>query len=265
MSRENATANRKFIGEIPQSLIDNVNSLVNKIEKSSGKEVSFRDFIRHMIKTSGYDIIEDNFNKLQNAYEATGRTINEDLGQIYDSFFYEKDKLEELNVPDIIKNHMQKFNNLGFNNPNVELWHKDIINQLNNDLVNKEYWINDEIIDNKTLLEKIAFRENIYNHLNEKNLINRGFCPITGESIGSSYNYSIFGRKIYLSLLGLNKCEEINKSNWKSTTIGYDDFKNSKKVENKNIENEKNQGGWSIITIFVVVGLIISMLVKCVS
>ncbi len=47
----------------------------------------------------------------------------------------------------------------------------------------------------------------IYDFLNTKGLINRGYCPITGEQIGTEYLYQLFGRKVYISKQG----QEISK------------------------------------------------------
>lgn len=48
-------------------------------------------------------------------------------------------------------------------------------------------------------MEEIAKNKNIFDYISELGLVNRGFCPITGEKIDKSFNYSIYGRTIYVS------------------------------------------------------------------
>lgn len=48
-------------------------------------------------------------------------------------------------------------------------------------------------------MEDVAYHKNVYDYLNNLGLVNRGFCPITGEKIDNSYNYSIYGRTIFVS------------------------------------------------------------------
>lgn len=64
-------------------------------------------------------------------------------------------------------------------------------------------------------MQQIAFDKRIYEYLNSLGLVNRGWCPITGEKIDESLNYSIFGRAIFISEkafeLGKEKKEEFKK------------------------------------------------------
>lgn len=48
-------------------------------------------------------------------------------------------------------------------------------------------------------MEEIAKNKNIFEYLSELGLVNRGFCPITGEKIDKAFDYTIYGRTIYVS------------------------------------------------------------------
>jgi hypothetical protein len=48
-------------------------------------------------------------------------------------------------------------------------------------------------------MQHIAYHKKTYEYLSGLNLVNTGFCPITNEKIDTTFNYSIFGRTIYLS------------------------------------------------------------------
>ena len=48
-------------------------------------------------------------------------------------------------------------------------------------------------------MENVAYYKNVYDYLNKLGLVNTGFCPITGEKIDNSFNYSIYGRTIFVS------------------------------------------------------------------
>ena len=59
----------------------------------------------------------------------------------------------------------------------------------------------------KTLTELledyVTYSLDIYNLLNNKGLVNRGFCPFTGEKIDTTFpNYAYMGRKVYVSHQG---------------------------------------------------------------
>lgn len=105
--------------------------------------------------------------------------------------------------------HMQSFDNLGFDNMFVYTWHRDILRALErtNNKMSIYYSI---LMDNKQLLQYITGQINTYNYLNNKGLLNKGSCPITGEKISGIYYYEMFGRKIYLSQRGILKCKELD-------------------------------------------------------
>lgn len=145
-----------------------------------------------------------------------------------------------------LNQHMLDFDNLGFTNPNVYLWHKDILTALESEgFVMSDFYYTKNNINNKKLLERIAIRAETFYFLEKKGLLNRGFCPITGEKINNTNNYSIYDRKIYLSIEGLKKCDDINRSNWKGTQMDYDQFKTLKN------SNNQNSGCLSVVIILV--------------
>ena len=91
----------------------------------------------------------------------------------------EKEKFESE-----LEKHMQSFDNLGFNNPKVYDWCKSILQALQSDGYEmSDFYFTSDNSDNKALLQHVALMENAYNCLNSKGLINRGFCPITGEDM----------------------------------------------------------------------------------
>ena len=140
-----------------------------------------------------------------------------------DDFNFEKNELEE---------HMQSFDNLGFSNQRVYDWHKSILEALQSDGYKmSDFYFTSNNLNNNSLLQHVALKENSYNFLNSKGLINRDFCPITGESINNTLNFNIFGRVVYLSEKGLETCENIKRREWNKDNpkIDYDTFKNHKK------------------------------------
>lgn len=80
----------------------------------------------------------------------------------------------------------------------------------------------------KKFMEVIASQKNIYDYLNNLGLVNTGICPITGSQIHQQYQYSIFGKTIYLSREGSEICENIRRSQSESIGVDYDNFKNQK-------------------------------------
>jgi len=156
-------------------------------------------------------------------------------------FEMEQNELEE---------HMQSFDNLGFNNPRVYDWHKSILEALqNNGYRMSDFYFTGSNLNNYALLQHIAFKENSYNFLNSKGLINRRFCPITGESINNTFNFNIFGRLIYLSQKGLETCEDIKRKEWNkgNPKIDYDTAQRLKR-QSKNIGNS---GCFVVLLVFI--------------
>ena len=85
------------------------------------------------------------------------------------------------------------------------LWMKDICTELNNaglsmpkDKGGGQWDINKFENSIQFMKEHVTLDSGIYEYINAKGLINRGKCPITGESIGTEYLYQIFGRKVYI-------------------------------------------------------------------
>lgn len=59
--------------------------------------------------------------------------------------------------------------------------------------------------------DHVTYDLGIYTYLESKGLINRGKCPITGETIGKEFCYQIFGRKVYISGEGIIIAKEWDK------------------------------------------------------
>lgn len=81
-------------------------------------------------------------------------------------------------------------------------WQKDIYKALENEgtFDMKNWKTKSEIEDNGLgFMEDVAYYKREYDYLNSLNLVNRGFCPITGEKIDDCLNYAIYGRTIFVS------------------------------------------------------------------
>lgn len=84
----------------------------------------------------------------------------------------------------------------------MNIWQNDILKALENegsfDMVKwKNLYEKDE--DGFAFMENVAYDKREYEYLSKLGLVNRGFCPITGEIIDNSDKYSIFGRTVHLS------------------------------------------------------------------
>lgn len=125
--------------------------------------------------------------------------------------------------------HMQSFDNLGFKNEIVFNWHRRILNALENDnYVMSDFYYTKHNNNNKALLQHIALKSDTYNFLNNKGLLNTGYCPITGEKIDNSMNYNIYNRKVFLSKKGIEVCESIDRKSWTGKNMDYDTFQQLK-------------------------------------
>jgi hypothetical protein len=98
-------------------------------------------------------------------------------------------------------------------------WMSDIFDALNEsniempDYKGKGKWTLDRFENPFELIEdNITYSASVYEFLNNKGLINTGYCPITGEKISNTFYYQLFGRKVFLSEKGLQFAEEYRKS-----------------------------------------------------
>jgi len=97
-------------------------------------------------------------------------------------------------------------------------WMQDICDELNKTTVEVSRekgggeWTPEKFSDVVEFIKyHITYDRGIYDHLNEKDLINTGRCPITGQSIGGTHFYQIFGRKVYLSEEGKAIAKEFDR------------------------------------------------------
>ena len=132
-----------------------------------------------------------------------------------------------------LEKHMKSFDNLGFDNQRVYNWHKSILEALEaGGFVMSDFYFTNMNTNNNVLLQRIALKKNTYNFLTSKGLVNRGYCPITGEQINNTYNFNISGRIVYLSAKGLETCQNIKRNEWNNnnkSSMDYDTFQNHKK------------------------------------
>ncbi|HSD08172.1 hypothetical protein [Flavobacterium sp.] len=157
-----------------------------------------------------------------------------------------EDDLDDLDEP---AEQVQSFDNLGFNNNFLINWRENIFQELKNSgVVISDFYLSDLNKNNKDLLEHIVLMPDTFNHLNNKGLLNVGYCPITGEKIGISNSYNMYGRHIYLSKTGLEICKGVNKNDWKENDISYDEFE---RLKNKSREKSRKQASFVVITLII--------------
>src|SRR5690606_35591453 len=159
--------------------------------------------------------------------------IESDLDNIFDSIA-DNISINPVPVKSELDIHMDYFDNLGFQNQYVYNWRTTILKNLEeNNIDMSKFYYSTSNKNNKDLLQYISLKNETFQYLDENGLINRGFCPITGEVINNTYHYSIFNRKVYLSEKGIEICENINKTEWKNNKIDYDSFQESKRNTKK--------------------------------
>ncbi len=97
----------------------------------------------------------------------------------------------------------------------VKAWMYDICNELNgkyaNSIENPEYFIKSKIKHPYELRNVIMVNSTKYHYLDNLGLVNRGYCPITGEFLNSTntVNFTLFGRTLYMSEIGALTCQQI--------------------------------------------------------
>ena len=100
----------------------------------------------------------------------------------------------------------------------INIWQKDILSALELEGTFKmDYW-NNKLDEDKygiIFMQSVAQSQLAYSYLDSLGLVNRGFCPITGEITEKGWKYDSYGRKIYLSEraseLGAKRKEEVSK------------------------------------------------------
>lgn len=162
--------------------------------------------------------------------------------------------INNLLLEDDFVEETQKFDNLGYNSNFVFDWRNDILQELESSgVVMSDFYFSDKNQNNKDLLEHIAQKSETYNLLNSKGLINRGFCPISGEKIDNTNKYEIFGRVVYLSKSGLEKCEEIRRSQWKGNNMSYDEFTTLKKQSKSKSRNQATLVVFALVVLSIII------------
>jgi hypothetical protein len=96
-------------------------------------------------------------------------------------------------------------------------WASDIFNIIKEENIKPRNGKIIEARDFESLAEliqnKIVASQQLFEILNNKGLINRGFCPYTNETLdNTSPCYSMFNRKVYFSRLGFKKLEFESKA-----------------------------------------------------
>jgi hypothetical protein len=91
----------------------------------------------------------------------------------------------------------------------------------------------------KQFMEQIAQQKRVYEYLDNLSLVNTGICPITGQKMGDKnsgpFNFTIFGRTIFLSREGKEICENLKrKSIEKQTGLNYDAVRKIERIRGRN-------------------------------
>jgi hypothetical protein len=140
----------------------------------------------------------------------------------------EKNKDESISANGIENNsekYESKANKSTVNEERIEKWQVDILDALNSKfIIDKKLFFlksenDDDIAYNKKFMEDVASRGDFYMYLDNLGLVNRGFCPITGENIDESYSFTMFQRKVFLSEKGMSICNEIKKNEYDKRNI----------------------------------------------
>lgn len=108
----------------------------------------------------------------------------------------------------------------------------------------------------------VTLDRGIYEYLDSKGLINRGRCPITGESIGSEHNYQIYGRIVYISKEGKKIAQEWDRQEH-IKLFGKEPMTQEEKDEarEKYLENHKRV---PLVYWLILIALIALFIKKCV-
>ena len=134
-------------------------------------------------------------------------------------------------------------------------WQKDILSTLELEGTFKmDYWKNklDEDKDGIIFMQSVAQSQPAYSYLDSLGLVNRGFCPITGEKIEKGWKYDSNGRKIYLSEraneIGAKKKEDISK---KLEEDHLKNLENSPELKKREQAAEMRNIYWRLVSISV--------------
>jgi len=128
----------------------------------------------------------------------------------------------------------------------TNIWQNDILSALEQKGTFKmDYWNNELNADKEgfVFMQSVAQSQPAYSYLDSLGLVNRGFCPITGEKIEKGWKYVSNGRKIYLSAraneIGAKRKEEFLKK-LKEENPNFDaNIKQAKSFVEKSNPNSK--------------------------
>lgn len=223
--------------------MDAILKIIKSTETKSGnfKNVLSRQNFSNLL----YILITDTFNE-------TGKTATLSLNQfnhIDGGFNSQKKRLVNL-VP--LKENKDSIHNI---ESYSYKWMLNICNELNYAALAMpiEYgggvWSPEKFKSAFDLIEyHLTMDAGIYEYINNEGLLNTGYCPITGEKINnSSYFYSMFDRKVFLSKAGKKNGKERNPKLYK---------KKKEILESLPLENRK-KWFWRLFA-----GLVIILLIK---
>ena len=104
----------------------------------------------------------------------------------------------------------------------------------------------------------VTLSNNIYQHLKSKGLVNRGYCPITGEKIGYGHLYQIFERKVYISERGEQLCKEWDRQSH-IKTFGTEPMTHEEQKEQVRkfmAERAEKKQGRTMVILLIIIGIL---------
>jgi tetratricopeptide (TPR) repeat protein len=164
---------------------------------------------------------------------------------------------EKVPYKPIMNEKTSKTMQLNLNEQRIQRWKNDILDALTKDETFdiaqfNQYLEQDDF--GKSFIENIAYNSKAYHYLNNLGLVNQKYCPITGEDIDESFNYSVSGRHIFISQNGLEIFNSINRKDH-STENTKLFFENTKPFQEKEKSSSKTN---RFIPVIIFVNAIIS-------
>lgn len=243
----------------PQEAKDQIIHGVKRLLDKLTVEPTFENLVRRVIILRGQEVAENLFKALQFGWENNGN-VPVDYFEVYYKIFIELNSHVE-----VLKtsNTIEENENSSF----PKLWMTSICEELNKaGFEMADYHgggkFNLDRFENSNALMKdyVAYSLTIYEHLNSKGLVNRGFCPITGEKIGTEHFWEFFGRKVFISEKGKALAQEWDKKEHVKL-FGKEPLTQMQKQEAYN--NARFQIRYSLLFFIVLILFIIYLIKKC--
>jgi hypothetical protein len=203
------------------------------------------------------------------AYESIFKALITDEILEEHNHSFNKSKNSSIDIIDatihIKENKEIEENNIDYSN----IWMQKICDTLNETTVEvpKEKgggkWQPDKFANVVDFIQgSLTRNKGIYDYLNERGLINTGYCPVTGDKINNDVHYKIFGRIVYLSEKGKEIAKEFDRKEH-IRLFGKEPMSSERKAELRD-EIIQKQGN-KIISRLVIVAILLFILFKACS